>query len=180
VGGNLENKETEIIELLEEILNTQQGWNEVVRSGAIAGLSKLKTSPVAAQLILKYTHKGIPQPLRLAAIRSLGAVANGQNQQQIEKILAKLEDIASESFYLTQVAVTTALGQMQDKGAIAILDTLLSQTPDGRIKRLAQEAKTKVQQKIAPDKAIQELRQEIDKLKQENQELKSRLIKLEV
>jgi aminopeptidase N len=180
VGGNLENKETEIIELLEEILNTQQGWNEVVRSGAIAGLSKLKTSPLAAELILKYTNKGIPQPLRLAAIRSLGAVANGQNKEQVEKILEKLEDIASESFYLTQVAVTTSLGQMQHEGAIAILDTLASQTPDGRIKRIAQEAKTKVQQKIGPDKAIQELRQEIDKLKQENQELKSRLTKLEV
>ncbi len=179
VVGNLQTQQGEVIELLKEVLNTQPGWNEVVRSGAIAGLSKLNTSSVAAECILEYTNRGVPQPLRLAAIRALGAVASGQNQEIVEKIRQKLEDLASESFYLTQVAVTTALGQMEHPGAIEILDTLVSQSPDGRIKRLAAEAKTKVQEKIGSDKAIQELRQEIDKLKQENQELKSRLAKLE-
>jgi len=179
IGGTLENKESEVLTLLKEILDTKQGWNEIVRSGAIAGLSQLKTNSEAANLILQYTKKGIPQPLRLAAIRALGTVANGQNKEQINKILQKLEEIASESFYLTQVAVTAALGQMEHPEAIAILDNLTQQTPDGRVKRSAEEAKAKVQKKLGQDKAIQELRQEIDKLKQENQELKSRLAKLE-
>lgn len=180
VGGSLQTQEAEVIELLQEVLNTKAGWNEVVRVGAISGLSQLKTSPVAADLIINYTQRGIPQPLRLGAIRALGAVANGQNNEQIEKILQVLEDLASESFYLTQVAVTSALGQMQHSGAIAILNNLITQSSDGRIKRIATEAKTKVQQKMSSDKAIQELRREIEHLKQENQDLKSRLAKLEV
>ena len=179
VVGNLEKQQPEVIELLTEVLNTQSGWNEVVRSGAIAGLSQLKTSPEAADLILEYTNRGIPQPLRLAAIRALGTVASGQNSEKIEKILQKIEDIASESFYLTQVAVTSALRQIQHPQAIEILNNLASQSPDGRIKRIASEAKTKVQEKMGSDRAIKELRQEIDKLKQENQDLKSRLAKLE-
>jgi len=77
------------------------------------------------------------------------------------------------------VEIAEALGQMEHPEAIAILDNLIQQTPDGRVKRSAEEAKAKVQKKLGQDKAIQELRQEIDKLKQENQELKSRLAKLE-
>ncbi|ELR99655.1 M1 family metallopeptidase [Gloeocapsa sp. PCC 73106] len=180
IGGNLQDQEAEVIELLQGVLNTKSGWNEVVRSGAIAGLSQLKTSAVAADTIIQYTAKGVPQPLRLAAIRGIGSVASGQKPEQIEKILQILEDLASESFYLTQVAVISALGQMKDPGAIAILDNLIAQSSDGRVKRIASEAKTKVQQKMGSDQAIKELRHEIEQLKQENQDLKSRLAKLEV
>ena len=64
-----------ILKLLKSVLKEKAGWNEVVRSGAIGGLSKMKTSPDALQLILEYTAAGVPQPLRLAAIRALGAIS---------------------------------------------------------------------------------------------------------
>ena len=43
------------------------------------------------------------------------------------------------------------------------------------MKRRADEAVSKVQKNIGSDKAVKELRQEIDKLKKDNQDLKSRL-----
>ena len=49
VSGNLKTKQAEAISLLETILKERQGWNEVVRGGAIAGLSKMKTSTEAAE-----------------------------------------------------------------------------------------------------------------------------------
>ena len=85
VSGNLKTKQNEAISLLHKVLETKQGWNEVVRSGAIAGLSKMKTSTEAADLILEYTKPGIPQALRLAAIRSLGAISTGQPPKSWEK-----------------------------------------------------------------------------------------------
>jgi len=179
VSGNLKEKEEEVIKLLQEVLEKRAGWNEVVRSGAIGGLSEMKTSPTAADIILEYTKPGVPQPLRLAAIRSLGTVSTGQTVDKVEEILEQLEAISGETFYLTQVAVTSALGQMENVKAISILNSLTEQTPDGRVKRIAEEAVSKVQKNIGSDKAIKELRQEFDKLKQENQELKSRLAKLE-
>lgn len=179
IGGNLQDKETEVIEILETILNTKAGWNEVVRGGAITGLSKLKTSPKAAELIMKYTQRGVPQSLRLAAIRALGTVAGGQKQELVTKILEHLADLAKESLYLCQVAVTAALSQMKQPEAIAILSEIAQQSSDGRIKRIAEEAKTKVEERIDSNQAFKDLRQEIDKLKQENQDLKSRLAKLE-
>ncbi|MGF1541425.1 MAG: M1 family aminopeptidase [Pleurocapsa sp.] len=179
VAGNLKAKQENAIALLQEILTQRAGWNEVVRSGAIGGLSKMTTVPQAVDLILEYTKPGVPQALRLAAIRALGAVSVGQTPNKVGEILEQLEAISGESFFLTQVAAVAALGQMQTPQAITILNNLAAQTPDGRVRRSAEEAVTKVQKNLGADKAVKELRQEIDKLKQANQELTSRLAKLE-
>ncbi|GAB4527619.1 MAG: M1 family metallopeptidase [Pleurocapsa sp.] len=179
VSGNLKEKQANAIALLQEILTQRGGWNEVVRSGAIAGLSKMTTSPEAVDIILEYTRSGVPQALRLVAIRSLGTVSVGQTPDKVGVILEQLEALAGESFFLTQVAVVGALAQMQTPGAISILNALAAQTPDGRVRRRAEEAVLKVQKNLGSDKAIKELRQEIDQLKQANQDLTSRLAKLE-
>ena len=177
--GQLQNKEGEIIDLLNHILQLRKGWNEVVRAGAIGGLSQLKTSPAALESILTYTALGTPQPLRLGAIRALGAISSGQTTDKLTVILERLETIAKETFFLTQVAVCNALGQIENAKAIAILQALSDRTPDGRVRRVAEEAVQKVQKKLGSEKAIQEIREELEKMKQENQELKSRLTKLE-
>ncbi len=177
--GQLQNKEGEIIDLLNHVLQLRKGWNEVVRAGAIGGLSQLKTSPAALESILTYTALGTPQPLRLGAIRALGAISSGQSTDKLTVILERLETIAKETFFLTQVAVCNALGQIENAKAIVILQALSARTPDGRVRRVAEEAVQKVQKKLGSDKAIQEIREELEKMKQENQELKSRLTKLE-
>lgn len=179
VAGNLKAQQPDAIAALKDILQQRAGWNEVVRSGAISGLSNVKTSPEAVDIILEYTKPGIPQALRLSAIRSLGTVSTGQTPDKVEEILEQLEAIAGESFFLTQVAVVGALEQMQTPTAITILNNLAAQTPDGRVRRKAEEAVSKVQKNLGADKAVKELRQEIDQLKQANQELTSRLAKLE-
>jgi aminopeptidase N len=130
-------------------------------------------------IILLYTYSKVPQPLRLSAIRALGTVSTGQEQAQVETIIEQLDALSGESFFLTQVAVVTALKQMQTRQAISLLQTLAQQTPDGRVRRMAEEAVKTVEEQLGSDKAVKELREEFDSLKQENQELKSRLAKLE-
>ncbi|PZV11375.1 MAG: aminopeptidase [Leptolyngbya sp.] len=179
-GANLvDGKEEKILKLLKSVLKERQGWNEVVRSGAIAALSQMKTSEAALDIILDYTELGIPQALRLAAIRSLGAISSGQTNVNLERILNRLKELSRESFFLTQVSVANALGQMETAKAIAILQGLADQTPDGRVRRIAEEAVQKVQKNAGSDKAVKQLRTELDQLKQENQDLKSRLESLE-
>ncbi|MDJ0581809.1 M1 family metallopeptidase [Crocosphaera sp.] len=179
LSGSLKEKTPEVIDLLKNVLETRSAWNEVVRSGAIIGLSKLKTSGDAVDVIIEYTKLGIPQALRLAAIRALGTISTGQIPDKLEEILDSLEAISQETFFLTQVAVSTALGQMETPKAVSILQGLADRTPDGRVKRRAEEAIKKVQKKLGSDKGIKSLRDEIEKLKQENQELQSRLSNLE-
>lgn len=171
--------EAETLALLRSVLQERQGWNEVVRAGAIGALSQMKTSEEALNTILEYTAIGTPQALRLAAIRALGAISTGQNNVNLERILNRFKELSRESFFLTQVSVVSGLGQMETPRAIGILQALSEQTPDGRVRRIAEEAVQKVQKNAGSDKAIKQLREELDQLKQQNQELKSRLETLE-
>ncbi|GAB4377986.1 MAG: M1 family metallopeptidase [Elainellaceae cyanobacterium] len=176
---NSELQEADVLPLMQSILKERAGWNETVRSGAINGLSKLKTSEGALDLILNYTAAGVVQPLRLAAIRALGAISTGQNNVNLERILSRLDDLSREAFFLTQVAVVIALKQMETPKAIGILQGLADQTPDGRVRRIAEEAIQTVQKAIGSDQAIKKLQEELDQLKKANQELRSRLENLE-
>jgi aminopeptidase N len=179
--ANLEDKpkEEKVIKLLQSVLEARAGWNEVVRSGAIGGLAELKTSEAALDLLLEYTKIGVSQPLRLAAIRALGKISLGQNPVNLERIIDRLAELAKETFFLTQMAVVNALGQMETPKAIGVLRSLAEQTPDGRVRRYAEEEISNVQKNFGTETALRKLREELDQLKQQNQELKSRLENLE-
>ncbi len=181
VAANQEEKpkEEKVLKLLKSVLEERAGWNEVVRSGAIAGLSQMKTSEAALDLILEYSRLGVPQALRLAAIRALGTISTGQTSVNLEQILERLAELSRETFFLTQVSVVAALGQMETPKAIGILQALAEQTPDGRVRRMAEEAVQRVQKNSGSDQAVKQLREELDQLKKANQELKSRLENLE-
>ncbi|MBD2260986.1 M1 family metallopeptidase [Pseudanabaena sp. FACHB-2040] len=167
------------VTLLESILKERSGWNEVVRSGAIGALSHFKTSEAALNLILQYTELGVPQALRLAAVRALGPISTSQSKANLERILDRLEVISREPFFLTQVSVLIALGAMETPRAMTVLQSLADHTADGRVRQRAEEAVQRVQKNIGKDQAVQKLQQEIDELKKNNQELKSRLEALE-
>ena len=180
-SANLEDKpkEDKVLKLLKSVLEEKASLNEVVRSGAIAGLAEFKTSEVALNLLIEYTKLGVPQPLRLATIRALGKISVGQSPVNLERILEKLTELAKESFFLTQVAVAAALGQMETPKAVGILRSLVEQTADGRVRRYAEEEISKVQKNIGSEKTLRQLREDFDQLKQQNQELRSRLENLE-
>jgi aminopeptidase N len=177
--ASLKSKQEEAITLLTSVLNTRSGWNEVVRGGAIGGLSKMTDSPVALNTILEYVNPGIPQSLRLTSIRALGGISKGQSELNLTVILEKLSELSRESFFLTQVAVVNALSQMETAKAISVLQSLSNQTPDGRVKRMADEGVQTVQKKIGSDKGMKQLREELEEVKKTNQDLKSRLENLE-
>lgn len=172
-------EEKKALKLFRAILDERAGWNEVVRSGAIAGLSEMKTSTEALDLVLEYTVAGTPQPLRLAAIRALGAISSGQEPSSLDRILHRFDELTGETFFLTQVAVVAALGQMETQKAIAPLQALANQSPDGRVRRRAEEAIQKVRQTTDKDKALKKIQDELDQVKKENQNLRSRLEALE-
>ncbi|NEP17670.1 MAG: M1 family metallopeptidase, partial [Leptolyngbya sp. SIO4C1] len=176
---NGKDKEKKTLKLLDTVLKERAGWNEMVRAGAVGGLSQFKASEAALELLMPYTELGVPQALRLAAIRALGAISTGQSKASLDTILARLETLAREAFFLTQVSTVMALGQMETPGAIQVLRGLSEQSPDGRVRRRAEEAIQKVQKKLGSDKALEELRKELDEVKKINQQLKSRLENLE-
>ncbi|TYQ24376.1 M1 family metallopeptidase [Pseudanabaena sp. UWO310] len=174
-----EREPSKVVKLLQTVLKERSGWNEVVRSGAIAGLAKLKDSDEAMETIIKYTEPDVPQPLRLASIRALGAMGKAQTKPKTEQILNRLKVIAQETFFLTQMAVVGALGQIDSASAIGVLHSLSDSTPDGRVRRAADEAIQRVQRAIGKDAGLKQLREELDQLRKDNQDLKSRLEAIE-
>lgn len=175
-----ESKEKPVLKLLKAVLKERAGWNEVVRAGAIGALAQMKTSEAALELIFDYTTLGIPEALRLAAVRALGTISQGQSEANLERILNRLEEISREMMaFMTQMAVLGALGSMETGGAIAILRSLSESSPDGRVKQRAEEAIKRVQSKIGSDKAVKQLQLEMEQIKKDNQSLKSRLAELE-
>jgi aminopeptidase N len=177
--ASLKDKQEEVISLLTNVLNTRSGWNEVVRGGAIGGLSKMTDSPTALNTVLEYVKLGVPQSLRLTSIRALGAISKGQSEANLTIVLDKLSELSRESFFLTQVSVVNALSQMETAKAISVLQALATHSPDGRVKRIADEGVQKVQQKIGSDQGMKQLREELEEVKKTNQDLKSRLENLE-
>jgi aminopeptidase N len=171
-------EESEVLAILKSVLETREGWNQVVRSGAIVALSRMKTSVAALELLQDYTQPKVPQALRLAAIRALGTISTGQTATQLEQILNRLRELSRDRFFLTQVAIIAALGQMETTKAIPLLSSFVA-LPDGRVKRMAEEAIQRVQSKSGSDASVKQLREELDTLKKDNQTLKSRMEVLE-
>jgi aminopeptidase N len=169
----------ETLDVLRTILQERAGWNEVVRSGALSGVSQFKTSEAALELILQYTEPQVTAMLRLGAIRALGKVSTGQTKANVERILERLEVISREPQFTTQMTVIAALGMMEDVGAVTVLRGIADHIDDGRVRRRAEEAIEKVQKTVEKDQAIEKLQQDLEELKKSNQDLKSRLEELE-
>lgn len=170
---------TQTLGVLQTVLQERAGWNEVVRSGALTGVSQFKTSEAALELILQYTEPDVPSMLRLGAIRALGKVSTGQSKANVERILERLEAISREPQFTTQMTVISALGTMEDIGAVTVLQGIAEHIDDGRVRRRAEETIEEVQKKVEKDQAIEKLQQDLEELKKSNQELKSRLEEIE-
>jgi len=172
-------EEAETLALLETVLKERSGWNETVRSGALGGVSQFTTSEAALAIILQYTEPQIPVMLRLGAVRALGTVSTGQSKPNVKRILDRLEAIAREPQFRTQMTVIAALGQMEDVGAVNVLQGIADYIDDGRVRRRAEEAIQRVQKAVSKDQAVEKLQQNFEELKKANQDLKSRLEELE-
>lgn len=171
--------ESEVLAILADALKQRSSWNEVLRIGAISALSRMKTSVAALDLLMEYTSLGVPQPLRLAAVRSLGTISTGQEKPNLERILNRLRELSRENFFLSQVSTIIALESMETPKAIGLLQTFVGDGADGRTRRMAEEAISMVQSRSGSTAAVNQLRQEFDTLKEENRSLLSRLEALE-
>jgi aminopeptidase N len=169
-------KHEDAFKVLKKILEKQDSWNEVVRAAALDGLAELKDNDKARDLLISKTALGTAQPLRLAAIRALGRLGEGQDDP---KILSCLADIAKEGFFLTRLATISALKSLQSPKALALLQQIASNDPDGRVERTALEAIEALRASVGQSEEVKKLREAMEELQKNNQELKSRLDILE-
>lgn len=126
------------IQILKQAMN-MTSWNDVIKSGALAGLAHLQ-SEESIDLLKKNAEYGNGSfSSRITAIRSLGYI--GKGRQDIMELLMK---IAEEDFSLVQIACSIALGDIGDERAVPVLEKLVKGHRDGRVKRLAHESIRKI------------------------------------
>jgi aminopeptidase N len=166
---------------------TRPSHNDTLRASALAALAQTQ-DPAALDLLLQYAKAGNPRTSRGAALRGLTqfvrkAKLSDEQSKQIETLLA--EGLQGDDM-MTQFVVlnaTTELGPL----ASSLLPAVEKLSRDGsneRIRELAKQTAEKIrgQDKSAAAPAtaeVKQLREEVEKLKREQADLRERLRKLE-
>jgi aminopeptidase N len=173
-----EKEQTETLELLTAALENRNSWNEVVRSGALAGLASLTKSPEALDLIIKYTKKGIVEGLRITALSVLGFANYTRSDDEVQKSLLALKEAAGENYVMIEFAIIGSLSQIQNSQSVSILQGMKEGAFFGRTQRKADEAIEKISKSLKNNQNIETLRKEIEEIKTQNRELKGKVEEL--
>lgn len=165
-------------EMLEGVLG-RPAHNDVITVGALTGLGLLR-DPQAADLLINHTRWGVHQNARRAATAALGslyAYLEGPTQVRVRE---RLEELLDDPWLRVQVAATTALEAAGDPKAVPAVSSASERALDGRVKRMNRIAARHLTERAsAGGKESKALRDEIEKLQQENRGLADRLTALE-
>jgi len=153
-----------LVDLLE-----RPSWADVVRAGAIDGLAALRDERALPHLSAR-TRYGHPPRARRAATMALPKLASDRKTREA------IELLLDDGDPLLRLDAVRALGELGDGKARPALRDRLETDLDARVRRRIREV---VRDLAEPKRASDALRDELEKLQGEHQELKSRLTKLE-
>ncbi|TMI57459.1 aminopeptidase, partial [Candidatus Bathyarchaeota archaeon] len=151
----------------------KDSFNEVIRSGVFDGYAELK-NPNAIPIVTDWTRYGKPNLAREAAVRALAKLGDGRSE--VGDILTSLLD---DQWFKVRLEAAVGLGNLLDSKALPALEQLVSKELDGRVKRRARESIRKIQMGREATDEFRQMREDIDKLRDENRLLKERLDRLE-
>ncbi len=153
-----------LVDLLE-----RPSWYDVVRAGAIDGLAALRDERAVPHLTAR-TRYGHPARARRAAILALPKLAGDRRTREV------LEALLDDADPIVRIDVVRALGDLGDGKARPALRDRLEVDLDARVRRRVREVLRDLGE---PRRAADGLREDLDRLQGEHQELKARLAKLE-
>ncbi|HZF21780.1 MAG TPA: M1 family aminopeptidase [Dongiaceae bacterium] len=151
----------------------KDSFNEVIRSGVFDGYAELK-NPNAIPIVTEWTRYGKPNFAREAAVRALAKL--GEGKPEVSDILTSLLD---DQWFKVRLEAAVGLGNLLDPKSLPALEQLVSKELDGRVKRRARESIRKIQMGREATDEFRQMREDIDKLRDENRLLKERLDRLE-
>ncbi len=150
---------------------------DVIVRASLDGLSEMR-DPKSVQVCMDHTAYGKPEMVRMTAANSLGKLGYylEDKKDDIREHLVRMLDDLNFRAKLGAVQGLVALG---DPAAIPKLAAVDKNDPLGMVRREARKAMKKIQEKHAERAKKADAQNDIDSLKDENRELKSRLAKLE-
>ena len=117
---------------------TRDSWLDAIRAVAVDGMAHLKGAE-AIEFLKKYSEYGNEERPRFAAIRNLAIYGKGR-KDVLDILIALTED----KFTLVQISAADALGELRDERAVPVLEKLIKDDRDGRLKRAAEDAIKKI------------------------------------
>lgn len=158
---------------------SRDSFNQSIRIGVFNGFSELKDER-AIPLALEWTTYGRPAQARDAAVIALGNLGKLVKDKEKEQVLDRLIDIVeNDPAWRTRLSAISALQNLGETRAIASLQRGVQSALDGREVRRSREAIASIVDGKEKNEEVKKLREDLDKVLNENRELRDRLESLE-
>ncbi len=152
-------------------------WSDVVRQRAIHGLAA--TEDAAAMDVL-LAASGRDRTDRVRGAAALGLAKLGDKVEPVRRrAVERLVEMLAEPGFRSQLNAIDALATIKDPAALGALSGVHRTAPDGRTRRHAYEAMTRIRAGRTADAGLSTLRRTVERLGEDSQKLRDRLEKLE-
>lgn len=155
----------------------RSSFREIVRIGALDGLAQSRDER-AFDTIIEAAAYGAPAQSRPAALRALGSL--GQHFESRKKATAEtISRFLDDPDLRVRLAATSALRTLKDPSQVDALDRMAKRELDGRGVRVAREVAAELRKGTDTPGELRNLRDEFEKLRDENRALRERIDKVE-
>lgn len=132
----------------------------------------------ALPIALEWTRRGKSNAVRGVAASVLGRLAKLSDQAK-DQAYDRLVELLDDEWLRVRLNAVVALAEMKDTRALGPLNRLVDRDLDGRVIRTAREAMSRIRDGADKGDELKKLREDFDKLIEENRTLKDRVTKLE-
>lgn len=164
-------------DVLSKVAMKKTSQNDVIRSQSLLGLADLKDERVLP-IALEWTKRGYSNPVRGTATAVLGRLGKLSDKAK-DEAYDRLVELLQDPWLRVQLNAINALAELKEPRAIAELERTRVRELDGRVVRVAREAIQRLREGADKGDEIKKLRDDVEKLQEENRGLKDRLDKLE-
>jgi len=170
-------RSSKAFDVLAKVAMKKESQNDVIRASALLGFADLKDER-ALPIALEWTKRGKSNPIRGVATSVLGKIGQLSDRAK-DQAYDRLVELLSDDWLRVRLNAISALAELKETKAIGELSRTVDRDLDGRVVRTAREAMQRLRDGADKGEEVRKLREDLDKIVEENRVLKDRLDKLE-
>ena len=169
-------RDPEAARMLAEVM-ARESHLDVIRAHALAGMAETRDER-AVSVAREWTVYGRPPRARVAAVGALAKLARHRESWR-DEIVDYLLPFADDKEFLVRMRLPGAFEEIGDPRALEPLHRLADRDLDGRVQRRARTAIAAINEGRNRTEQEKRMREDLDKLRDENKRLQQRIEKLE-